>query len=84
MCTEKIRTLSLSGAEKIAFPNKPDRQTYRRTDISTYRVASLLKIMYIKKIEIWRTNILKHFMFFEMNNNKSTQWSFLNCEIKNN
>ena len=31
--------LYLKGAEKIAFPPKPDI----RTDISNYRVASLLK-----------------------------------------
>ena len=39
--------LSQSGAEKITFPPKPDGQTDRhtdiRTDISIYRVASLLK-----------------------------------------
>ncbi len=43
MCTQKKRALSYIGAEKITFPPKPDRQTYRRTDISVYRVASLLK-----------------------------------------
>ena len=47
MCTQKMRALSYIGAEKITFPPKPDRQsdirTYRRTDISIYRVASLLK-----------------------------------------
>ena len=32
--------LSQFGAEKIAFPQKPDI----RTDISNYRIASLLKI----------------------------------------
>ena len=46
MCTQKMRALSYIGAEKITFPPKPDRQkyrqTYRRTDISVYRVASLL------------------------------------------
>ena len=41
MYTEKNRTLSLLGAEKFAFPPKPDGQT----DFSFYRVASLLKIM---------------------------------------
>ena len=49
MCTQKMRALSYIGAEKITFPHKPDlqtdRHTYRRTDISVYRVASLLKIM---------------------------------------
>ena len=39
MCTEKNITLSQSGLEKITFPPKPDIQT----DISVYRVASLLK-----------------------------------------
>ena len=43
MCTEKIRTVSQLGAEKIAFLPKPEGHTYRRTDISNYRVASLLK-----------------------------------------
>ncbi len=47
MCTQKMRALSYIGAEKITFPPKPDRQTdihtYNRTDISVYRVASLLK-----------------------------------------
>ncbi len=52
MCTQKMRALSYIGAEKITFPPKPDRQdihTDRRTDISVYRVALLLKrtIMYI-------------------------------------
>ena len=40
MCTEKNRTVYQSGAEKIAFLPTPD---IRRTDISNYRVASLLK-----------------------------------------
>ena len=51
----KIGALSQLGVEKITFPSKPDRRTYglmdRRkdiridgqTDISNYRVASLLK-----------------------------------------
>ena len=47
MCTQKMRALSYIGADKITFPPKPDtqtdRHTYRRTDISVYRVASLLK-----------------------------------------
>ncbi len=50
MCTQKMRALSHIGAEKITFSPKPDRQTdihtYRRTDISVYRVASLLKRCY--------------------------------------
>ena len=45
MCTQKMRALSYIGAEKIMFPPKPDGQTYGRTDISIYRVASLLKTM---------------------------------------
>ena len=47
MCTQKMRALSYIGAEKITFPPKPDIQTDihtdGRTDISVYRVASLLK-----------------------------------------
>ena len=51
MCTQKMRALSYIGAEKITFPPKPDIQTDRQkyihkdgqTDISVYRVASLLK-----------------------------------------
>ncbi len=42
-----MRALDYIGAEKITFLPKPDRQTdihtYRRKDISVYRVASLLK-----------------------------------------
>ncbi len=55
MCTQKMRSLSYMGAEKITFPPKPDiqtdRHTYRRTDISVYRVASLAtyKIQLVKK-----------------------------------
>ena len=61
MCTQKMRALSYIGDEKITFPPKPDGQTYRqtdrhtyrqtyrqtnrRTDISVYRVASLIKIV---------------------------------------
>ncbi len=44
MCTQKMRALSYIEAEKIRFPPKPDGQTFRRTDISVYRVASLLII----------------------------------------
>ena len=48
MCTQKMRALSYIGAEKITFPPKPDihtdSHTYRWTDISVYRVASLLKM----------------------------------------
>ena len=49
---KKIGAISKLGAEKIAFPPKPDGQTDiqtdlqtdRRTDISVYRVPLLLKI----------------------------------------
>ncbi len=44
MCTQKMRALSYIGAEIITFPPKPDGQTDIQTDISVYRVASLLKI----------------------------------------
>ena len=40
MCKEKIGALSQLGAKKIVFPPKPDGI---QTDISNYRVASLLK-----------------------------------------
>ena len=45
MCTQKMRALSYIGAEKITFPPDihTDIHTFRRTDISVYRVASLLK-----------------------------------------
>ena len=55
---KKIGAISQLGAEKIAFPPKPDRQTYRhtyrRTDIYFYRVALLLKIfrLMIKILQI--------------------------------
>ena len=51
MCTQKMRALSSIGAEKITFPPKPDGQTNIRTDISIYKVASLLKTC-------WYTNSL--------------------------
>ncbi len=45
----KMRAQSYIGAEKITLTPKPDiqtdGQTYIRTDISVYRVASLLKII---------------------------------------
>ena len=57
MCTQKMRALSYIGAEKITFTPKPDIQTGIRTDISVYRVASLLKrgenySYYVKNIKI--------------------------------
>ncbi len=46
-----MRALSYIGAEKITFPPKSDGRTdantYRRTDISNYRIVSLLKNMYL-------------------------------------
>ncbi len=45
MCTPKMRALSYIGAEKFTFPPKPDRHTYRRTDISVYGVALHLSIL---------------------------------------
>ncbi len=55
ICTKKFGAISQIGAEKITFPPKPDRhiyrhtyiQTDRRTDISFYRVALLLKTVKI-------------------------------------
>ena len=46
MCTQKMKALFYIGTEKITFRPKPDRQTYKRIDISVYRVASLLKITF--------------------------------------
>ena len=40
---KQMRALSYIGAEKITFLPKPDIHTDGRTDISVYRVASLLK-----------------------------------------
>ena len=56
MCTQKMRALSYIGAEKITLPPKSDihtdiqtdRHTYRHTDISVYRVTSLLKKIIMK------------------------------------
>ena len=45
----KMRAPSYIGAEKITFPPKPDGQTDKRTDISVYRVASLLKTTLTRK-----------------------------------
>ncbi len=39
--------LSQSGAEKITFSPKPDRQTYEQTDISIYRVDQIRFLMLI-------------------------------------
>ncbi len=43
---EEIILLSKLATEKIAFPRKPDI----RTDISDYRVASLLKTLNIEML----------------------------------
>ncbi len=42
--------LTQFGTEKIAFPPKPYRRTYGRTDFSHYRVASLLKRRWAHKL----------------------------------
>ena len=55
-----MRALSYIGDEKITFPPKPDiqteRQTYThtegRTDISVYKVASLLKTFKCSKFTL--------------------------------
>ncbi len=61
MCTQKMRALSYIRAEKITFLPKPDIiHTYRRTDISVYRVASLLKKILATK----RFNRPCSFVFF--------------------
>ena len=60
MCTQKMRGLSYIGAEKITFPAKPDRQTYRRTDISFYRLASLLKDILQKSFIEYYLKLYKH------------------------
>ena len=41
---KEIGAISQLGAEKITFPPKSDIRTDGHTDISNYRVASLLKI----------------------------------------
>ena len=61
--------------EKIAFPPKPDRHTYRqtyihtdgRTDISVYRVASLLKKknVYVIVVVIIFNHILFTYCFLQ-------------------
>ena len=55
MCTQKMRSLSYIGAEKITFLPKPDRQTYRHTyrltDISVYRVAKTRIYSYSRSIQ---------------------------------
>ena len=64
---KKIGPLSLIATEKIAFPPKPDghkyihtdKHTYRRTDISVYRVSSLLI-----KSNIWREKIIYDKVFY--------------------
>ena len=50
---KEIGAISQLGAEKITFPPKCDGRTYGRTDIRTdisnYRVASLLKISFFTR-----------------------------------
>ncbi len=50
MCTENIRALSHLEAAKNAFFPKPDGHTDGRTEISSYRLASLLKNMQLKLV----------------------------------
>ena len=51
---KKIGAISQLGAEKITFPLKPDGHTDIQTDISIYRVASLLKILVLQKGQIFK------------------------------
>ncbi len=44
MSKQNFLTPSQSGAKEIEFPPKPDGHMDRRTDISNYRLASLLII----------------------------------------
>ena len=64
-----MRALSYIVAEKITFPPKPDiqtvrqtdRQTYRRwTDISVYRVASLLTEQNLDMLINWHNEPWHH------------------------
>ncbi len=48
MCKEKMRALTFKGLRKSRFALN---LTDGRTDISNYRVASLLKIIY--KVDVW-------------------------------
>ncbi len=67
MCTEKMKALSYIGVEKITFPHKSDVWTDIRTDISNYRVASLL-IITVYKITLYtnkRTNTKSFQIFFK-------------------
>ena len=63
MCTKKNRTLYQLGDEKIAFPPKSDG----RTDISNYKVASLLKylcpmVIVPKTLKVWKYDAKKGFI----------------------
>ncbi len=64
-------SILMRGQEKHVPPLKPDRQTYRRTDIrmdiSIYRVASLLKIA------TWLTIYLNHWNWVNRNLVKAVQ-----------
>ncbi len=66
--TQEIRPLSKLATEKIAFPPEPDK----RTDISNYRVASLLKIKEFLNKNIFR----KRNLFNSKNYLKS---KYINC-----
>ena len=63
MCTGKIRPLSKSAVEKIAFPSKPDR----RTDIRSFIVSSFLKRLWVNRYYklnshiIWNLKFAKYF-----------------------
>ncbi len=52
--SEEIRPLFWLGAEKITFYPKHDGHTDIRTDISIYRVASLLKIIVKVGVRTWK------------------------------
>ena len=65
----KIRTLSLLGAEKIAFPPKPDIRKYGRPAISNYRVASLLVI---KRMQTKIGYMSVYFLFLQSEQYNST------------
>ena len=50
ICTKKNWSVSQLGAENITFSPKPDIHTDGRSDISVYRVASLLKMILIMHV----------------------------------
>ena len=81
MCTQKMRALSYIGAVKITFPPKPDiqtdRHTYKRTDISVYRVDSLLKTSLIY------VNYSPFIFFYRSKDSCLTFFSFLSFSVIN-